>query len=66
MTIAEREKAIQKLRTALMFWSSFARNSRFNAHTRETIQITIETLKYVLGKVERKEIDMKLILKGDK
>jgi len=54
------DKAIDKLRTALLFWQSFKRNARFNHHTKETIEITINCVKYVIGKLEKGEIDMKL------
>jgi hypothetical protein len=57
------DKAIPKLRTALMFWLAFARNARFNHHTKETIEITINCVKYVIGKAEKGEIDMELISK---
>ncbi len=61
----EKAMATAKLRTAIQFWMSFARSARFNHHTKETIEITIESLKYVLGKLEAGEIDMIRILKSE-
>lgn len=56
-----KNKALPKLRTALMFWLAFRRNARFNHHTLETIEITIKCVKYVIDKAEKGEIDMELI-----
>lgn len=49
-----------------MFWGSFSRNARFNAHTKETIEITITSIKYVIGKLENNEVDMKLFSREGK
>lgn len=56
----EHDKAIAKLRTAIQFWNSFSRTYFRDSHTRETLEITINSLKYVVSKLEKQEIDMKL------
>jgi len=63
---AERLRALIKLRTAINFWTSFSRSARFNHHTKETIQITLESLKYTVNKLENGEIGMKLVKKDGK
>jgi hypothetical protein len=55
------DKAIEKLRAALMFCLSLQCNDHFNHHTKETIEITTNCVKYVIGKLEKGEIDMELI-----